>query len=63
MSDFCMQIFLFMCKILLSALQVIQIPVQGSISTVVKDFLMEAWDITPSLKKTKKNQKKCVCYW
>lgn len=37
-SDFCMKIFLLICKILLPALQVIKIPVEGGISTVIKDF-------------------------
>lgn len=38
MSEFCMQIFLLICKILLPALQVIKTPVEENISTVIKDY-------------------------
>lgn len=52
-----MQIFLFSRRILLSALQVTQIPLKGNISTVIKDFFMKAQEILPSLGKKKKKKK------
>lgn len=51
-----MQIFLFSRRILLSALQVTQIPLKGNISTVIKDFFMKAQEILPSLGKKKKKK-------